>query len=125
MAYETFWEEKGIKWVFSGDLTNENLLKCNKELYNDKRFLDIKYELCDFSLVKNFNINSDTVYKVAKMDLEYSLKNPDIKVAIIANDLVLTGFTRMYQIINEPSAWETEIFKNEKDAREWLKKIES
>ena len=120
MAYETFWEEKGIKWVFSGDLTNDDLLKCNQELYEDPRFIDIDYEICNFIAVENFPVESRVVQHVAKMDMEQSKRNPNIKVAVISNKLVMRGLTRMYEITGDGSAWETQFFENEEDARAWI-----
>ena len=83
MSYKTFWEANGIKWVFSGTLTNGDLLQCNKELYNDSRFLDLKYELCDFTAVEKFPVDSDVIRQVAEMDSIHSRRNPNIRVAII------------------------------------------
>jgi hypothetical protein len=120
MAYITFWEEKGIRWIFNSDLTNDDLLKCNQELYEDTRFLNIDYEICDFTAVEKFSLESDVVRQVARMDVEQSKRNPNIKVAIISNELVIRGLTRMYQITGDASAWETQIFNNEEDARVWI-----
>ena len=123
MAYKTFWEEKGIKWVFSGILTNDNLLNCNKELYEDPRFLDIEYELCDFTAVKSFPLDSEVINMVGKMDLEQSKRNPNIKVAVISNAPVMIGLTNMYEAAAYSSPWETQFFENIEDARAWIKDI--
>jgi hypothetical protein len=120
MAYKTFWEEKGIKWVFSGSLTNDDLLNCNKELYEDPRFLDIEYQLCDFTAVEGFPVESRAVELVGEMDKQQSKRNPNIKVAIISNETVMRGLTRMYEISSDGSAWETQFFENDEDARAWI-----
>lgn len=120
MAYKTFWEERGIKWVFSGKLTNDDLLNCNKELYEDPRFLDIEYELCDFTDVEDFPIDSKVIRIVGEMDMEQSKKNSNIKVAIISNETVMFGLTRMYEAAAFSSPWETQFFENEEDARAWI-----
>jgi hypothetical protein len=32
MPHETHWEDEGIRWVFSGIVTDDDLLRCNLEL---------------------------------------------------------------------------------------------
>lgn len=120
MAYKTFWEEKGIKWVFSARLTNEDLLECNKNLYEDPRFLDIEYELCDFTAVKDWPVDSKVIFSVGEQDAVQSQRNPTIKVAIISNQAVMRGLTSMYESSAYSSTWKTQLFENEEDARAWI-----
>ena len=120
MAYKTFWEEKGIKWAFSGSLTNDDLLKCNKELYENPLFIDIEYELCDFAAVKDFPVESKVINLIGEMDLEQSKRNPHIKVAVISTEDVMRGLVSMYDAAAYSSPWETQFFENEKDARTWI-----
>jgi hypothetical protein len=120
MAYKTFWEEKGIKWVFTGSLTNDDLLKCNKELYENPRFLNVEYELCDFTAVEDFPVESKVIRLIGRMDLEQSKRNPKIKVAIISNEIVMRGLVSIYEAAAYNSPWETQFFENEEDARTWI-----
>ena len=120
MPYETLWEEKGIKWIFSGSLTNEDLFECNKELYEDPRFLDIEYELCDFTAVEDWPVESKVIFSVGEQDAVQSQRNPNIKVAIISNEPVMRGLTSMYEASAYGSKWKTQFFENEEDARAWL-----
>ncbi len=120
MSYKTFWEDNGIRWIFSGQLTVDDLLKCNQDLYKDPRFSDIEYEICDFRAVIDFPEESKAVHVIANMDMEQSKRNPNMKVAIIGNRLAIFGLTRMYQIVTGDSVWETHYFENEDDARAWI-----
>ena len=124
MAYKTFWEEKGIYWVFSGTLKNVDLINCNKEVYEDPRFQNIEYELCDFNAVDSFPVNATTIRMVAEMDAEAYKINPNIKTAIVANQKVMKGLTNMYNVYFELAgndvSWETEIFEKIEDARKWI-----
>jgi hypothetical protein len=120
MSYETFWEEKGIRWVFSASLTNEDLLESNKELYEDPRFLDIEYELCDFTAVEDWPVESKVIFSVGEQDAVQSQRNPNIKVAIISNEPVMRGLTNMYEASAYGSKWKTMFFENKEDARAWI-----
>lgn len=118
MSFENIWEEEGIRMVFSGELTDEDLLESNAEVYSDKRSSFIKYELCDFTAVTGFPVNSDTIKKVAHSDKILSEKNPNMKVMVVSNDLVMKGLVNMYRVYGDNN-WETEIFVSEIDARNW------
>lgn len=120
MAYSTHWEPNGIRWVYSGDLTDEDILNSNHALYRDPRFAHIGYQICDFTEVVRFPIASKTVYKIAKTDREMSQRNPNIKVAVISNDKVMEGLNRMYQLVGENSPWKSQLFTDEQSARAWI-----
>jgi hypothetical protein len=122
MAYETFWEPQGIRWVFSGTVTDEDLIRSNEELYEDPRFPEIRYEIADFRSVEGIleNASSETVRRVARMDMAQSSRNPDLKVAILATTLLIKGFARMYALFGDESRWEIRIFETEEDARRWF-----
>jgi hypothetical protein len=119
MGYKTFWEEKGIKWIFSGSLTNDDLYNCNMDLYKDSRFLDIEYELCDFTAVESFPVDSEVIVSIGKMDMEQSKINQNVKIAIISDEAVMRGLSNMYEAASYNSPWETQLFENEEDARAW------
>ena len=124
MAYKTIWEEKGIYWVFSGALENDDLIKSNKEAYEDPRFQNIEYELCDFNAVDSFPVDSTTIRMVGEMDAQSYKINQNIKVAIVAKQDVMKGLTNMYttyfEIAGNDISWEIQVFVTIEDARKWI-----
>ncbi len=120
MAHQTLWEEKGISWEFSGEVTDEELTNLNTESYGDPRFLGIKYQIVNFLKVREFNATIHTIAKVAEMDKGVWQKNSGIKVAIIASKLVIKGWARVYVLEAGRDMWEVNIFEDEVSAREWL-----
>jgi hypothetical protein len=124
MAYKTHWEEKGIFWVFSGVLKNDDLISCNKEVYEYPEFKNIEYEICDFNAVDSFPVDASTIRMVAEMDAKAYKINPGIKVAIVASQDIMKGLTKMYSVYFEMAgnntSWETEVFVTIEEARKWI-----
>ena len=124
MAYKTIWEERGIKWVFSGELTNEDFLKCNDELYKDDRSTTIEYQICDFNNIESVSLNSKTIRLVAESGAEFYRINPNKRVSVVTNRPVMVGLANMYmayfQLATRGDTWATEVFPTIEDAREWL-----
>jgi hypothetical protein len=98
MPYTTHWEDRGIRWVFTGVLTNEELLNANLDIYDDPRFMEMRYQVVDFLQVTNFNVTPEVVREIGILDEKASQRNPDVKVAVIATNLFHKGLTRMWEL---------------------------
>jgi len=120
MPYETHWEDEGIRWVFKGIVTDDDLLRCNLELYDDARFESIRYEIADFRAGESFTVTAKTLRRVARMDRDQAVRNPNVKVAVIATAAVQKGLARMYALSGGDTLWVTEVFDTEEDARAWV-----
>jgi hypothetical protein len=120
MPYETHWEPHGIRWVYTGEVTDEDLIRANQELYEDPRFLAIRYEIADFRNITGAAARSETVTLVGDMDREEAARNPDVKVAILGATPLITGLTRMYAMSGGDAVWDVRIFETEEEARKWI-----
>jgi hypothetical protein len=123
MGYELHWEQKGLKCVFVGEFSND-IVEVNREVIADRRFRDIEYELLDLTKVRHFTATHETIRIVAEMDVEAYKINPNVRVAIIATELVMTGLKRMYEAYMElaggRAVWNVEVFETEEAGRNWL-----
>jgi len=120
MAYETHWEPSGIRFVFTGTVTDDDLIQSNKDVYDDPRFEDIRYQIADFRDMDEFAALSDTVRLIADMDREQASRNPDIKVAILSTSSLMKGLGRMYALSGAGEEWDVRVFDTEEEAREWF-----
>lgn len=120
MSYSIFWEEKGVRWKFSGEVTDQEMLDANKEFYDSPVFYDMRYQIGDFLEVTDFKVSSDTVKVLARLDLEASEKNPNVKVAFVVTNVMIKGLTRMWDLSGGGTHWESSAFEDEASAREWL-----
>ncbi|MFC1889436.1 hypothetical protein ACFL4G_06740 [Thermodesulfobacteriota bacterium] len=124
MSYKITIEDRGIYCVFSGALTNEELINCNNEIFQIPQFSEIEYEIVNFKNVTEFPIESSAIRTVAEQDAEIYKTNPNVKAAIVANTPVIKGLTNMYRTYFELSgndiSWEIEVFNTDEDARKWI-----
>ncbi|MBD3348982.1 MAG: hypothetical protein GF400_07280 [Candidatus Eisenbacteria bacterium] len=120
MSYETYWEDEGVRWVYEGTMTDDDVLRANLELYDDPRFESLRYEIADFTRVAKFAAGADSIRKLSQLDKKQSARNPDVKVAIVATAPLMRGIARMYALASGDSPWDTRIFETESEAREWL-----
>jgi len=120
MPYEAHWEDEGIRWVFSGIVSDDDLMRCNLELYDDERFESIRYEIADFRAGESFTVTAKTLRHVARMDKDQAVRNPSVKVAVIATAIVQKGLAQVYALSGGETPWVTEVFDTEESARAWI-----
>lgn len=120
MSYKISWEERGVKCIYSGSLTGDDLVESNIEMNSDSRSSAIDYLICNFIEVNEFPIRSEGVRRTANLDKKRAEKNPDVKLAVVANRPVIKGLTNMYVAFTDDSSWETAFFEDESEARNWI-----
>ena len=125
MPYEIIWEEKTVHIVFNGDFTDDELMRGNLELSGHPNFNAMEYGIFDLLNVENFPVTSQGIQRTAELDAITYVSNPNLKLAIVSNKLVVKGITNMYKvnfaIAGNDNSWETQFFESLEDARKWLK----
>ena len=123
MAHEIVWEDNGVKVITTGALDND-FLDSTMVARKDPRFMHAKYSIVDFRGVENFPIESSMIKQIAISDTEAYRLNPNMKLAILANKLVITGLIHIYKayfaLHNNEEHWDIRIFETEDEAREWI-----
>lgn len=120
MPYETHWEPHGIRWVFTGEVTDYDLIRSNQELYDDPRFPTIRYEIADFRKTTAAAARSETIALVGDTDREQAARNPDVKVAILGATPLITGLARIYAMSGGDAVGDVRILETEEEARKWI-----
>jgi hypothetical protein len=123
MAYELFWEERGVLWKFAGKVSSQEALKSNLDIYGDARFDSLRYEIADFSDVVDFEMNELDIKKVAFFDKAASKSNARIKVALVAPTPIAKALLEQYAVHSDPSPWEVCLFEKLDEARAWLDSV--
>ncbi len=123
MAYETHWEAEGVRWVYAGVMTDDDILRSNLEIYSDPRFESIRYQIADLRGVDRFDGSARAVRRLSRMDRDQATRNPGIRVAILADDALVRGIANVYAMSGAESPWETRVFKSEEEARRWLNAV--
>ena len=121
MAYELVWKDNGVEMIYSGVLTDMDIISSNIEVVSSKNFRNLQYQICDLQGLTSYPISSEIIKQVAIIDNKASLINPNIHVAIIGSTIIAHGIAKMYQNFILESEWDTEFFEDRSSARKWLK----
>ncbi len=120
MPYVLYWEKNGVCCTFSGRATGTELIQCNNDIYGNKRFDEIRYQLFDMMGVTEIAIEEEEVLIVVACDKAAALTNPAVKCALVAHNEIIHAFSSLYQKGIEKSPWTGRSFYDVSKAREWL-----
>lgn len=120
MPYVTTWEESGVLWTFRGQVTGDEILRANQEIYRDPRFQRLTYQIVDLTGVERFDVTEDDMAMIAVNDRIASRSKPGVRVAIAADDEIIKDLSAFYDAVMVGSPWRQRIFDSMSEAREWL-----
>ncbi len=118
LNYENEWA--GAVLIGSGTVTGDELCRCNDRMYDPDQIHKLRYQLCDFRQITNFEVSSDDVRRIANQDNVAATQNPDITMAIVANRRIVYGMARMWQAYTDEASFNSHVFRTMVEARAWL-----
>jgi len=116
MAHTNKWEDRGLRRIFSGNITAEEVLKSNLAMHGDARFDDIKFILNDFTQIEGFEVSHIEIKQISKFDHVAALTNKKLKIIIVATDESLLKWIYAYIEQMQNSPLECVVFKSLDDA---------
>ncbi len=125
MPYEETWEEKGLYWKFTGEVTGYEVLRALLKRDMDCRFRGSRYLIVDFSSIDAFHMVDDEVVKVAEYDSELEGLAPGLKVAIVTEREAVFLKAAVYNQETVDTSWQVRIFSVIDDARQWVDQSET
>ena len=114
------YEGAGAVLIGSGTVTGDELRHCNDQMYAPDRIHRLRYQLCDFREITDFEVSSDELRSIAQQDNAAATQNPDITIAIVANRRVIYGMARMWQAFVDEASFNTHVFRTMDEAQVWL-----
>ena len=88
---------------------------------DEEKFKNYLYSLCDYTEVKQFDLSSPMVQQLADMCLRAMEINPDAIVALVADQDLFFGLSRMFEALVFEEGWETNVFRSKEKAVEWIR----
>jgi hypothetical protein len=111
-----------VRLTSHGVITDDELLSAVHLMYASDE--DTKHHRCallDFSLVEQAEVSSDAVREIARLNLAASkLVAPGAPVALVAPLDHMYGLGRMWEVFVEGTGWQTQVFKDLEEAKDWL-----
>lgn len=121
MPYQTEWKSRGVIWTHTGQLTGNELLQSNLEIYGDHRFDDLAYQIVDLSGVEQISVAENDMRKLAHLDMAAARTNPRIRIAVVASHEAIIQIHEIYQKYAAPSPWILQQFQTREEADSWVK----
>ena len=116
------YDKNQFKIIFKDIVTSKEIFEANEYIIKHQEFKTSLSQLWIYSDVKDVQLESEEIRRVAVQDKKASLLNPDIKVAIVSNELLSFGLSRTYQSYCrvEDLPWEVFVTYSLDEAQEWL-----
>jgi hypothetical protein len=95
MAYDLVWEDNGVYWKYSGNVTGKEIIDASTTIYGDARFITLKYKFADFTDVEDFKMDKSQLALIAYQHLAAERSNPYLKNVILIKQAIRSRRWRM------------------------------
>lgn len=119
MAHTLDWEQNGVYWKYSGNVSGQEIIDASTEIYGDPRFDSLKYKLVDFSDVESIEISEEEIKLITFQHAASSKSNARIKNAIVMAKYDERGKLFAHYLVKS-SSWEVSVFNNLTEANNWV-----
>lgn len=89
---------------------------------DENKFKKYRYSLSDYTAVTKIEISNNAIRRIAGYCESASRINPKPVVAVVSNDELIYGLSRMWENLICSTDWETMVFRNREDAEAWITK---
>jgi hypothetical protein len=110
--------------IARGIVTDEEFVKAFKKHLKQKKekFIKYRYTLLDWTAVSIIAVTRKGVELVANYCINSSTVNPDVVIAQVADNDLVFGLARMWEMLSDTTKWEIMVFRNREEAEDWIKK---
>ena len=120
MTYTIDTTKNVVRAVGSGVLTDDDVMAHRKTLTADPSYSSQMRELSDIRQVTDFLVTPAGVRVMVAADVKMLAAGGMHKLAIVADENVAYGMSRMYQTLGEPNIRSVGVFRRLEEAEEWL-----
>jgi len=110
----------GIEIIASGIVTGEEIIGAHKKIYKEENFQKRKYKIVDRTNCTKYQVYPEDIEKIAEMDDEASIINPNLIIAIISTTPLQVGMTRLWQAYLKNNVFVTKNFLDRISADNWI-----
>lgn len=122
MAQKTIWEEQGILVMFSGTVTDDEIMLINDLMYGDKRFGSITYQIFDYTNATEILINERKAKVIGTLDRTSSRwTSQKMLNIVVTQDEKFIPIVEAYFKEFEGTHWDCRLFSTLDQAYDWIK----
>lgn len=103
-----------------GVLTDDDVMAHRNALAGDSQFNSKMREISDIREVTDFQVTPAGIRIMVASDVKMVAAGGMHQLAIVAQENVAYGMSRMYQTLGEPNIRSVGVFRTYEDAAEWL-----
>lgn len=118
------YEDEWAVLRFSGVVTSEDMLKARDVVIYNSAFEKRKYHIWAFHDVEQIQLDLVAMEKIGHEDLMNYAKNPNLRVALVADTNAAFGMCRMYQGHTD-DLWVMQVFRSFDEAQSWCQQESS
>jgi len=122
MPCRLIWENQGVRFVFEGYVTTDEVNEANAAFYKDPRSDRVRYQISDNRRITGYEWDPFEINKIAAFDKGASESLRKMQVAIICvqeEDIkAAKHYIQMSKRLN--SSWQFAIFDDLPSAHKWL-----
>jgi hypothetical protein len=112
----------GVEFIGSDVVTGTDIIEANKEIYSNENFSRQRYQIVDRTNCAEFQVSNEEIRIIAEQDKAAAKTNPNIIIALISKTDLQYGISRVYSALVGDNGFLTEIFRDRKNAEEWIEK---
>lgn len=120
MPYTITWMPDGVLIRLSGQITFEENMKFNGEIYGDARFESLRYEIGDYREVTKFHVSEKETTVIANLERQSARWNSHVKMAHITRDPDIIKLIRQYEEAMANTQWDFGLFETMEEAEAWV-----
>jgi hypothetical protein len=102
-------------------VTGRELIDSNYFLYGfTEKIKTLKYQIVDTTQITEVIVSKDEITAAAGQDKRASEINPDLLIAFVANNDLISDLCRIWQAATDSSSIASMLFSNMESAHEWI-----
>lgn len=123
MPYTLKWIGSNVFVTMLGEITFDEIIKCNELIYGDYRFDSMIYQLVDFTKITDFNMSEkfepSEFQQLIVLEKSATRWNNDVKVAIVSTNDFINSLMEEYANSLKDTGWKCGIFECVQSAKKW------
>lgn len=118
----SYLEDNGIEFIGTEIVVFKEISDVNSEIYETpQKTKSITYQLWDLTNVQKFDLSSSDMQALAAQDQYAAEQNPGMLIAIVGEQDLIFGLSRMWEAYVDEAPLESHVFRSVKEARNWIR----
>lgn len=124
MPYTLFWKERYVVFEYFGEVSSDDLIASNQEVYGDERFDSLRWQVVLFDATETVAFNNTKIRLIAYMDQAAAQSNPHITIAFVGTSETLETVEAAYSVVSANPVWPLLRFDSREEAIAYISQSE-